>query len=258
MKPLLSALLAAALFLPACFPKKPEITLPEVPAETMVRALKFRRQSFTALSALASVQVVRKGRRRAFDTVGILLKSQEKFRIEAFGPLGRPILALAWNGKELQLKMAGDDRIHLPGPSVIEKLLGLRLELSVLSALLSGNIPAEADASKARAFCGQDSGCVVELNRGTDLSRVWGVFTPREASGRFIITAYEEYHGEKLLYRAQYSPMENIGGYPFPMNVLIESPGRKVKFAVEYSDVELNQPLDNGRFTLSEQEDPAP
>lgn len=258
MKPLLSALLAAALFLPACFPRKPAITLPEVPADTMVRALELRRQSFTALSALASVQVARKGRRRAFDTVGILLESQKQFRIEAFSPLGQPVITLAWNGRELQLKMAGDDRIQTPGLSGLERLLGLRMEMHVLSALLSGNIPEGSDTSAARAFCGQDSTCVVELGRGASLSRVWGVFSPRESSGRFTMTAYEEYHGERLLFRAQYGPMESIQGYPFPMNVTIESPGRKVKLAVEYSDIELNGPLENGRFTLSVQKDPAP
>jgi hypothetical protein len=112
-------------FLFACFPKKPEISLMEVPAAPFVQAFEQRRRSFQSLKAAAAVQAVRKGRKRTYESVGILLHAQNKFRIDAYGPLGQPMLAILWNGKEVLLRLPGEAGALAPKHSGLERLLGV-------------------------------------------------------------------------------------------------------------------------------------
>ena len=75
--------------LSACLPKQPVIPLTEVPAGPLLQALEQRRQSFAGLKAVAVVESVRKGRKRAFDNVGIVVASQDRLTSKRTGRSAR-------------------------------------------------------------------------------------------------------------------------------------------------------------------------
>ena len=251
MKIALSVLFSALLVLPACFPKRPEIMLPEVPAGELVHLLERHRQSFTGLSALARVTVQRKGRTRFYDTVGILLRSQQKLRIEAFTPLGQSMIVLVWDGNETLLRMAERTSVLRSGRRGLEPLLGVGIEMRELAAVLSGTAPEiSSPADTARAFCSQQGACVVELRQEEVIRRIWGTVSGPEDGDEFTITVYEAYRSGTLLFRATYEHRAMISAYPLPMTVTLEHPDRKVVVSVEYSDVDLIAPADESVFTL--------
>jgi len=256
----LSLILIPVLFLSfsGCVLKKPEIGLPEVPAGELVRALELRRQSFSGLKAVASAQVMRKGRKRSYDTVGVVLAGQNKLRIEAYGPLGQSLLVLVWDGKEPLLRLSGQDAVMRPGPSALERLLGVGMEMRDLCAVLSGNIPDSAGTDGAKAFCGQDGACVVELSQGETVRRAWLRRPQSGDDGGARVTAYEAYRSESLIFRAKFEHMETISGYPLPMRVILENPDKNATLTVAYDDVDVNVPIDDELFTLPAAEAAAP
>lgn len=255
-----------------CVLKKPEINLPEAPSEELVQALELRRRSFSGLKAMASVQVTRKGRKRSYDTVGVVLESQSKLRIEAYGPLGQSLLALVWDGKEPLVRFSGEDAVRRPGQFGLERLLGVGIEMGDLCAVLSGNIPDSAGTSDAKAFCGparlpdgqarpaggQDGVCAVELRRGEITRRAWMTHPQSGAAGGVKLTMYEVYSAESLLFRVKFEQQETISGYTLPMRVVIEHPEKKVTLSVVYGDVDMNVPIDESLFTLPAGEAGAP
>jgi outer membrane lipoprotein-sorting protein len=241
-----------------CAVKKPEINLPEAPAGELVRALELRRQSFSGLKAVASAQVVRKGRKRSYDTVGVVLEAQRKFRIEAYGPLGQSLLVLVWDGKEPLLRLSGQDAVMRPGPFALERLLGIGMEMGDLCAVLSGNIPDAVATAGAKAFCGQDGSCVVELRQGEITRRAWMKHPQSGPSGDVKLTMYEVYRAESLLFRATFEQVETISGYPLPMRVVLENLDKNVTLTVVYNDVDVNVPIDASLFTLTGGEAAAP
>src|SRR5574341_1207199 len=107
----------------ACVPavKPPEAPLTEVPAAPLVHALEQRRQNFQSLKAVSFVQVVRKGRRLTFDNVGILIKSYDRLRIEAYSPLGLPLIELVWDGSDVFLRRPGEPALRKSGPGLERK-----------------------------------------------------------------------------------------------------------------------------------------
>jgi hypothetical protein len=256
----LSFILIPVLFLSfsGCVLKIPEIGLPEVPAGELVRALEQRRHSFSGLKAVASAQVMRKGRKRSYDTVGVVLASQNKLRIEAYGPLGQSLLVLVWDGKEPILRLSGQDTDMRPGPFGLERILGVGIEMRDLCAVLSGNIPDTAGTAGAKAFCGPDGACVVELRQGESVRRAWMRRPQSGDDGGVKLTAYEAYRSRNLLFRAKFEQVETISGYPLPLRVIVEHPDKNVYLIVAYNDVDVNVPIDESLFTLPSGETVAP
>lgn len=234
------ALLLSLLF--ACAPKRPEIPAVEVPAAPFVHALEQRRGSFLSLKAVASAQVSRKGRTRSFDSVGVLLKAQEKFKLEAYGPLGQPLIGLLWNGDEVLLRSPAAPGLQTGG---LERLLGADVEPRELCAVLSGNIP-DVAGYDAKAFCGEIA-CVLELRKGELLRRV--VVPPRSGAG-IRPHSSELYRGRTLLYRAEYDEWGAVSGYLFPRKIALQNPERTTGLMIEYQDLDVNAPLGDDAFTL--------
>lgn len=242
---------AAVLLFSACLPRKPEISLPEVPAEGLARSLELRRQAFSGLKAVASVQAVRKGRKRSYDTVGIVLQARKKLRMEVYSPLGQSLLTLVWDGQEVKLRQGNDDRVLIPGQMAIERLLGAGVDITELASVLSGNVPEIAGRSRVRAFCGSGGVCIVEIHQEETTRRV-GVSDPAHgAEGTFRITSYELYQSDRLVFRTGFENFETMAGYQLPLRVILENPDNKVSLAIEYADVEVNVPVDDALFTLS-------
>jgi hypothetical protein len=237
----------------SCLPKKPEIPRTEVPAGPLLQALEQRRQSFAGLKAMASVEVVKRGRKRTLENVGIVLDAQRRFRIEAYGPLGQSVLALVWDGREVLARFPENDRVVRQGPAGLERLLGEGVEVQELCAFLSGNIPVSATPSDARLFCGRNNDCMLELSRDEVFRRVRVVFPPG-AGQALRLVSHELYRSGKLVYQARFDRTEEIAHYPLPTNMAFENPAKKLLLTVVYSDAEVNVPISEEAFVLSDAE----
>jgi len=251
---LISLVIIPLLF--ACLPKKPEITLPEAPAGPLLAALEQRRAAFSALKAVASVEAVRSGRRRAYDTVGIMIDGQRRLRMEAYSPLGQSLVTLVWNGADMLLRLE-DGRVLRPDPQGLERILGVALDAGELCAALSANLPLSAGAGEAKAYREPDGGYLIEFHEG---ELVRHVFLPlQEGPGQDVrIDGEELFRSGKLQYRVRYEEMERISGYLVPKTVRFENPEKKASLTIEYHDTDVNAPLQDDAFTLPAGEDRAP
>lgn len=240
----------------SCLPKKPEISLPEVPAGPLLQAMEQRRQSFSGLKALASIEVVQRGGKRTFENAGIVLDGERRFRIEAFGPLGQSVLALVWDGRELLARLPGNDRVVRQGPAGLERLLGEGLEVQELCSLLSGNIPVTVPPSDARLFCGQAGDCMLDLSQGDRIRRV-RIQLPPGPGGMPKMVSQALYWSGKLVYEARFGKTAEIAGYVLPLTLVIENPEKKLLLTIAYSDAEVNVPISEEAFLLQDDEDGA-
>ena len=241
-------LVAVALFplLYSCAPPRPEIPMTDVPAAPLVREIADRRASFTGLKAVARAETVRNGRKRAYESVSILLEGQSKLRIEGYGPMGGSLFALLWDGKDLVLRRPGEADFIRPGQWAFERLIGFPLEPSELAAVLSGNAPSDGEREAAQARCSAEGWCVVEFRR--DEAR-WKVrVVPAD---RFRIESWERFQGNELVYETRFEAQELVGEYLFPKRVVVQNQNRHAALTVEYEEVEINVPLDEEAFTIT-------
>lgn len=245
--------LTAVLLLFSCLPKKPEIPGTEVPAGPLVQALERQRQSFTGLKAIASVEVVRRGKKRSFDTVGIVLDAQRRLRVEAFGPLGQSLIALVWDGNDVLLRMQDDDRIMRPGQAGIERLLGMSVAAKELCAILSGTITEVTRPLDARAFCTQNNACLIELPEGDTVRRI-RVLPPSLSPAPAVRIAVQElYRSNTLVYRIRYERMQEVSHVLLPRTIIMEHPGKGVTITIEYAEADVNVTVADDVFTLTDQ-----
>ena len=240
-------LVAIALFplLHSCAPLRPEIPMTDVPAAPLVRELADRRASFTGLKALARVETVRNGRKRAYESVSIMVKGQDKLRVEGYGPMGDPLFTLLWDGKDMELRRPGDADLIRPGRWAFERLIGFPLEPSELAAVLSGNAPPDGEREAAQARCSAEGWCVVEFRK--DDARWKMRVVPAD---RFRIESWERYQDGALAYETRFEAQEVVGEYLFPKRVIVENRDRHAALTVEYEDVEINVPVDEDAFTI--------
>lgn len=251
---LISLVIVPLLF--SCLPKKPEITLPEAPAGPLLAALEQRRASFSGLRAVASVEAVRSGRRRAYDTVGIMIDGQRRLRMEAYSPLGQSLVTLVWSGANILLRLE-DGRVLRPDPQGLEKILGVALDAEEFCAALSGNLPRSAGPGKAKAYREPDGGYLIEFGEG-DLVRHIFLEPPQDGLERDVrIAGGELFRSGKLQYRVRYEELERISGYLVPKTVRIENPEKKASLTIEYHDTDVNVPLGEDTFNLPAGEDGA-
>jgi hypothetical protein len=246
--------LIAVLFLFSCLPKKPEIPGTEVPAGPLVKALAQQRQAFTGLKAIASVDVVRRGEKRSFDTVGIVLDNRCRLRVEAFGPLGQSLVAFVWDGTDVLLRMQDDDRIIRPGKAGIERLLGVSVEAKDLCDIFSGTVTEITRPLDARVFCTQNNSCVIELTEERDTVRRIRVLPPSVSPVPAVRIAVQElYRSNTLVYRTRYERMQEISHVLLPRTIVIENPGKGVTITIEYAEADVNVTVPDDVFTLSDQ-----
>jgi hypothetical protein len=245
--------LIAVLFLFSCLPKKPEIPGTEVPAGPLVQTLERQRLAFTGLKAIASVEVVTRGKKRFFDTVGIVLDAQRRLRVEAFGPLGQSLIELVWDGKEVLLRTQNDDRVMRPGLAGIERLLGMSVEAKDLCAMLSGTITEITRPSDSRAFCTQNNACVIELPEGDTERRISVLPSSGGPAPSVRIAVQELYRSHTLVYRTRYERMQEVSHILVPRTIVIENPEKRVMISIEYTETDVNVAIADDAFTLPDQ-----
>jgi outer membrane lipoprotein-sorting protein len=247
--------LLSLLVLVSCVPKKQEFGGTEVPPGPMLQALEQRRQSFSGLKALASMQVVKRGSKRALDTVAIVLDAQKRLRMEGFGPLGQSLLALVWDGREVLLRMPGSDKVTKAGQAGLERLFGRGLEIQELCAILSGNIPELIQPYEAGLVCGRNDECVLDVRRGDQVRRVRISYSASDAGQGPRLIAEELYRSGKLLFEARFDRIAVVSHYRLPTKIVIENPDRKLLLTIEYNEAEVNVPIGEETFTLPDGEE---
>lgn len=235
----------------ACVHRKPEIPMTEAPAGPLVQALEQRGRAFSTLKAIASIRVVRKDRKRSFESVGILVKDQERFRIEAYTPLGQTVVTVIWDGRDVMLDREGERRFLEPG-SALERVLGADVDPAELCAILSGNIPGTLAGSQAKLLCAADGRCVLELRREDRLVRVYQAAGGE--SSEPVVRSYDVYHGGHPVYHVEFESFREISGYPLPMKIAVENRDKRMSLTVEYAEAELNVPLDARAFMIPAEE----
>lgn len=258
MKLFRSLVFAVLSLLFACLPKQPELPLSEVPAGPLLQALEQRRQSFTGLKAVASVTAVRKGRKRAFDNVGIVLASQDRLRIEAYGPLGQSLLTMVWDGREVLLRLPGQDRVVRPGAAGLERLFGAGLDVQELCSALSGNIPPVPVSATVSAACSKGDLCELTIRQGDLVRRVQVVSQLSGSELALMPVLSELYRNGKLVYRARFEQAAERAHYLMPGAVIIENPEKNFSLTIGYAEVDVNVPVDEALFSLPDEEAGAP
>lgn len=247
-------LLAAAFLLASCLPKQADIPLIEAPAGPTLAALEARSRSFSGLKALASVEVMKQGRKRAFDTVGVVVDGGRRFRMEAYGPLGQSLAVIVWNGEEAALRLPEQGGVIRRGPGALSQLLGEGPAPSEFCALLAGGIPAAALSAQARLGCAAGGDCVLEL-RDRDTVRKVGLSYPGpDRAGEPRIRSYELIHSGREVLRARFDAWAEISRYLLPMRIVVENPGTKAQLTVLYSEADVNVPVSDDAFILSGEE----
>ncbi len=245
--------LIALLFLLACAPPKPEIFTIQVPAGPFLRHLEQRRDSFSSLKAIARVEIDKHGRKRTFESVGVVIDDQRRFRLEAYGPLGQSLMAVVWNGEAVLIRMPDEDKVVQTGSAGLEKLLGKGLVPLELCAALSGNIPEAGPVTTASQRCSQKGDCLIELSNNESIRRIRVDDAVSGSTKRPQILYSELYRSGKLQVRAQFNYYEEISHYLLPKQIVIESYDKNLSMAVEYNDVELNSPVSDDAFTLTDE-----
>jgi len=236
----------------ACYQKKPEITLTAVPPTPLLQALERQRHAFVGLKAVASATLIKNGRRRTLDDVGVVVDDQRRFRIEAYGPLGQSIMAVVWDGQDILLRLPEKNTVEHTGPAGLEQLMGQGLEPSELCAILSGNIPDSGMAASPVLLCGETGDCILKLNSGSVL-RTFRVSYPLDkTAGEPRIRSYELSRSGSVLFKARFDHVEEISHYPLPTEITIESPGKNLQLILNYRESNVNAPIDDEAFSLTD------
>jgi len=241
----------------ACIPKQPEISLPAVPPRPLIEALEQRRLAFTGLKAVASVDAVRSGSRRSYETVGIVIDGQRRLRVEVYGPLGQSLMTLVWDGGEVLLQLE-DGRVVRPGQAGLKRFFGVAMDAGELCAVLTGNLPASGSTAAATAFRDNDGSALVVLREGEAERRISVMLPETGPAADIRIAAEELYRSGRLAYRVRYGAMERISQYLIAKAVEIESGENKTSLTIVYNDAEVNTPLPADAFILSGGETGAP
>ena len=195
-----------------------------------------------------------RGKKRFFDTVGVVLDAQRRLRVEAFGPLGQSLVALVWDGREVLLRMQDNDRVTRPGQAGIERLLGMSVEAKDLCAILSGTITEVTRPLDSRAFCTQNNACVIELPEGDTERRIRVLPSSAGPAPSVRITDQEFYRSNTLMYRTRYERMQEVSHIHVPRTIVIENPEKRVMITIEYTETDVNEAaVGDEAFTLPDQ-----
>jgi hypothetical protein len=219
----------------------------EVPAGPLMQALEQRTRSFATLKSVATLEVIRKQRRRFFDNAGVVVKGRDRFRIEAYGPLGQAVAVLVWNGRDVMLDLDGTRRV-LPGGAGLERLLGNDVDPADLADILAGNIPGMARTTSANLRCATSGACLLDLRGKDTLVRVHPAAGAEPADDP--IRSCEVFRKGSLLYQVRYEAERDIAGYLLPTRIIMENPEKQVSLTVQYAEPEVNVPVDESDFEL--------
>jgi len=223
-----------------------------MPAGPLLKALERHRHEFASLKAITSVEFTKRGRKRIIDTVGIVVDDQCRFRMEAYGPLGQSLLALVWNGQEYLLWRQEEDKVSREGRAGLERLIGFAIEPSELCSIMAGYIPEVGESSSAILLCAKGGDCLLEVPGRDILRKIRVAVTMEGTDWEPRILTYEFYRSGDLMFRTRFDHPEEISRYRLPMQFTIENPGGGISLHVTYSEAEVNTPVNEEVFSLTD------
>jgi hypothetical protein len=241
-----------AVLLSACHVSPPGIPLSAVPSDPLVQALQQHRSSFTGMKGIARIETDHRGRKRAYESVAIVLKGQDRFRVEGYGPLGETLFTVVWDGTDIFLKRAEDENAHKTGQFGFERMLGVSLSPADLCAILSGNIPAMPADAETSARCSQVGWCLVDF-RYDNLQWQVKVVPPQSAQESIVIESMELFRNRKEVFFSSYVYKDNDWPRQFPAAVVLAQKDRNGSLLVQYQDVDVNVPLADSIFSMGEE-----
>jgi hypothetical protein len=203
------------------------------------------------MKAVARVEMERKGKKRAYESVAIIQQRFDKLRVEGYGPMGESLFSLVWDGKDVRARKAGESEPMTVGQFGLERIIGVPLSPTDLCSILSGNIPGIPDNALATAGCAQAGWCIADFRHDDQRWRV--TIEPKGgANGDLRIDAIELYVGKRLVFRSAFAYLkEGVNqAFPDPTWILINSPDRNMSVTVVYEDVERNVAVEDGAFVL--------
>lgn len=244
MKSVVPAFFAVILLTTACRHRAPEIiSAPEVPSAPLVRALEAQRRNLVSVKAVARVETERRGRRRSYDSVTVVMDGNGRLRIDVYGPLGESLFALLWDGQAVLLRPPGEPEFVDLGQAGLERALGVSLSPAELCAALGGNIIAPRTDDAARAGCESNGRCQVLFPDDRGARRVYALRPAAGTADMAVAEGEDRYEGGRLVYRGKFEERTIISGYSFPLLVSLENPDRALRLVVRYEDVEVNVPV---------------
>lgn len=228
----------------ACRYRLPDLPGKDVPPGPIVTAIEARRELFRTAKAVARVETERGTRRRAYESVAIIVQGRDRLRVEGFGPLGESLYVLLWDGAAVRLRTHGQENYLTVGQAGLERALGMQLEPADLCAALVGALaPLPGRSVVAAGKCLSERRCMLDLASG---SETWRLYLSDATRG--ILDATEIYGGGSLLLRGRFDSPQIVSGFSFPMRVTLERPDRALRLMVEYQEVEVNVPVDEALF----------
>jgi hypothetical protein len=69
-----------------------------------------------------------------------------------------------------------------------------------------------------------------------------------------VLESAELYRDDGLVFRSRFEASEMVGDYRLAKRVFVESPGRMVTVLVQYLDVAVNVPVQDGAFVLDDED----
>lgn len=247
--------LGLLLILPACHIAPPEFPAHEVPAGPLIEKLAQRREAFAGMKAVARVEIRRKDRVRVYESVAVLQQGFRKLKVEAYGPLGEPLVALLWDGSSVLVRKPGETEPLNVGQFGLERMLGLQVAPADLCALLTGNAPAVPEGALARAGCNEDGRCLVDLQRDDLRWRFLFLPPPSDRAAEPALAGVDLYQRERLVLHGTYEPRGWSPAGGLPKRITVEDPVRMVRVAVDYQEADANVTVEDGVFTLSAEEE---
>jgi hypothetical protein len=151
------------------------------------------------------------------------------------------------------LRLPEEGHVTTAGPSALSRILGADLDPSEFCSVLSGNLPGVGEATPATMQCAPGGDCILDLRSGDVIRRAHlsGAYGPAPST-ELRLESYELIRSGTVAFRALFEGVAIISHYPLPMRIAIENPDKKIRFVVAYSDADVNVPVFDDAFSLTD------
>lgn len=239
-------LAAIYMVISACATMPQDAAVRELPAPgAVVQRLEARRQSVRSFTMAGSIWAETGDGGLSGDHLihGVY---PARLRAEVMGPFGRPVLLLIADGARLTVLDYRDNRAYA-GPANRDNLarfLGLRLSVSEVYSLLTGNLPLMPHEGARVAPAPKQGAAMLELVGpggavGQDITFSLGDFS--------VLAGWLRQFGRQGVFSAQFSDLVKRGPGRFPLHIkLTDDDNRQV--LLDNDQLTINKPVDGALF----------
>ena len=194
------------------------------------------------------METERKGKRRSYESVAVVMDGRGRLRVEGFGPLGESLFALIGDGQTILLRPPQETEFLSVGQAGLERALGVAISLGDLCAALGGNVLLPQSEAGVQAGCESGGHCIIQFPGDGGIRRIYVSRPSGEGADVAIADGEDRYDGGTIVYRGRFEDRTAISGYSFPQQVTLENPDRALRLMVRYEEVEVNMPVEEGLF----------